>query len=124
MPNLGVTRVSEVGHVRFHPAGAVDEMIEEARLGTPGPGPAWYRELVTSKGNELDRWAVADVNASGIDEAVPQGSIALAVLRLVQHIEHPVIDVRLQRFGLPGQVMSASIDYLDVAQGPAWGWQR
>lgn len=124
VPNLGVTRVWEVGRVRFHPAGAVAELVEEARLGTRSPGPAWYQELITSKGSELDRWAVADLTAARIDKAVPLVSSALAVLRIVQHTAHPMVDVRLQSFGLPGQVMSASIDYLDLTQGPAWGWRR
>jgi hypothetical protein len=124
VPNLAMTRVWEVGRVRFHPAGTVAKLVEDARLRTPGPGPAWYQELVTSKGGELDRWAVAEVTAAGIDEAVPMVSSALAILRIVQHTEHPMVDVRLQSFGLPGQVMSASIDYLDLTQGPAYGGRR
>jgi hypothetical protein len=111
--------------VRFHPAGAVTKLVKDARLGTPGPGPAWFQELVTSKGSELDRWAVAEVTASGIDVAIPMVSSALAILRITQHTERPMVNVRLQSFGLPGEVMSASIDYLDLTQvlhGDGGGW--
>lgn len=57
VPNLGMTRVWEVGRVRFHPAGAVAELVEEARLGAPGPGPAWYQELARDE----DRYRILSV---------------------------------------------------------------
>ena len=124
VPNLNVTRVWDVGHVYFHPAGAGAELIEEARDGTPGRGPPRYQELVTARGRELDPRAVAEVTVAGIDEAISLVARALAILRIVQCMQHPMVDVGQQTFGLPGEVMSASIDYLSLTRGPAWGWRR
>jgi hypothetical protein len=31
---------------------------------------------------------------------------------------------RDQTFGLPGQVMSATVDYWDLTEGPGLGWRR
>jgi len=54
-------------------------------------------------------WNVGIVGA-GIDEAIPLAECALAVLRVVQRLEHPLVDARRHAFGLPGQVISVKID--------------
>ena len=92
--------------------------------GDPGFGPAWYQELVKAKAGELDNWAVAEVAVSEASEAISLVERAIAVLRVVQHIESPMSDTRHQTFGLPGQAGSARIDYIRLDPGPAIGWQH
>ena len=61
---------------------------------------------------------MAEVTASGLDEAMPLVASALTALRVVQHIQNPMCDSRHQAFGLPGQVMSARVDYFKPRTGP------
>lgn len=85
----------------------------------------WYQERVSSTAAELHRWAVADVTVTNaIDEALPPVAGTLTVLRAIQHMESPMVNIRHQTFGLPGQVTSAVISYFSLAGGAAPGWRR
>jgi hypothetical protein len=124
VPHLNVTRVWEVGQVRLHPAGTASGLLTAARTAAPTPGPGWYAELVNEKGVEFDQSTLAEVTATNIGEALSLVTDALAVLRVVQRLQHPMVDVRAQTFGLPGQVMAATVHYLDLTATPAVGWRR
>jgi hypothetical protein len=123
VPGLGLSRAWEVGTVRFHPAGAAAGLIDQARQDTP-TGPDWYTALLAEQANALDMSAVADVSAGAIGEAIPVVERALASLRVVQRLQHPMVDPRRQAFGLPGQVKSSRIEYLDLTVRAAPGWQH
>jgi hypothetical protein len=124
VPGLNVSRPWNVGPVRIHPAGAVAALIEETHRGAQVFSPGWYAELVTNKTAELAGSAVADVTVAEIGEAMPQVQRALAVLRVVQRLQHPMVDPRRQAFGLPGQVTSARVDYLELSAGAGLGWRN
>jgi hypothetical protein len=114
----------QVGPVTFRPAGAVAGLIEAAQRAASAAMPDWYAQIVGEKAGELGRSAVADVTVTGIEEAIPLVERALAVLRVVQRLENPMVDARHQAFGLPGQVTSARVDFLDLSAGAALGWHH
>lgn len=122
--NLNVTTAWDVGRVRFHSAGAAGELVEAARAETSNMFPAWYEQFVTDRVTELDRWAVAEVTCPHISEAIPLVECSIAALRLVQHLEHPMVDMRAQTFGLPSEVRSARMDYVNLAGRPSIGWKH
>lgn len=125
VPGLGLSKSWKVGKARFHPAGMAAGLIEAAHTSTSEAAPAWYQDRVSSTAAELDRWAVADITVTnGIDEAMPLVASALTVLRAIQHMESPMVNIRRQTFGLPGQVTSAVISYFSLTGGAAPGWQR
>jgi hypothetical protein len=72
----------------------------------------------------LNQGAVAEVTASGLDKAMPLLEGALAVLRFVQRVQSPMSDGRRLAFGLPGDVMSAGLDYLVLGPGLSVGGAR
>jgi hypothetical protein len=124
VPGLTVSRMWEVGTVRFHPAGTGGKLIREARNDGPQGLPDWFNEASDETAADLDRIAVAEVEVTnGADEAVPLIEGALAVLRAVQHIENPMSAGRIQTFGLPGQITTAMLSYYNLS-GAAPGWQR
>lgn len=122
VPDLNFTRLWEVGSVRFHPAGTASTLVTAARDSAPVAGPAWYEEVVDESAAEFNRCAVAEVTAVDIDEATALVMDALAVLRVVQRLRNPMVDVRQQTFGLPGQVTAGRSDYLDITDAPTIGW--
>ncbi len=124
VPHLNVTRVWDVGRVRFHPAGTASDLLAAARTGAPASGPGWYADLVDAKGVEFDQSTLAEVTVTDIGEALSLVTDAVAVLRVVQRLQHPMVDVRAQTFGLPGQVTAATVHYLDLTATPAMGWRR
>jgi len=124
VPNLRVSKVWEVGQVRFHPAGSADALVmtADAQLPTSAP-PMWYK-LIAEKVTAFGQAAVAELVAGDLDEAMPQVASALAVLRVVQHMRHPMSDTGHQTFGLPGQVRSARVDYFSLAEELRMGGTR
>jgi hypothetical protein len=121
VPNLGVSQVWDVGLVRFHPAGSASDLVAAASGGTLASAQPWLREMMTGQVTELGRGVVAEVTAGDLDEAMPLIASALAALRVVQHIQSPMCDSRHQTFGLPGQVMSARVDYFSLTGGLSMG---
>jgi hypothetical protein len=119
IPNLNLSKAWDVGPVRFHPAGTASGLITVGEKAEPA-----YQERLDQKAIEFDRSAVAEVEAADIDEAIPLVTSSLAVLRAVMHIEHPMVDQRHQTFGLPGQVMAATIDYFSLTEPAGVGWRR
>jgi hypothetical protein len=107
--------------VRFHPAGTASTLVVAARETAPFQESGWFRELVGERAAEFDRSAVAEVQAADIEEAMRQVTDALAVLRVVQRWRYPMVNVRSQTFGLPGQVTRATLDYLDLTATPGVG---
>jgi hypothetical protein len=124
VPDLNFTGLWEVGDVRFHPAGTASTLVEAARDSAPVAGPAWYEAVVDKSAVEFNRCAVADVTAVDIDEATSLVMDALAVLRVVQRLRNPMVDVQQQTFGLPGQVTAARLDYLDLTAAPTTRWRH
>jgi hypothetical protein len=124
VPHLNVACVWDVGRVRLHPVGTASALLAAARTAAPTFGPGWYAELVDEKGVEFDQSTLAEVTATDIGEALSLVTDALAVLRVVQRLQHPMVDVRAQTFGLPSQVMAATVHYLDLTATPAVGWRR
>ncbi len=124
VPNLGVSKIWEVGQVRFHPAGSADALVmtADAQLPTSAP-PVWY-ELIAEKTTAFSQAAVAELVADDLDEAMPHVASALAVLRVVQHMRRPMSDTGRQTFGLPGQVRSDSVDYFRLAEELGMGGAR
>lgn len=98
--------------------------IEEAQRGRQNRGPGWHAKLVRDLGDQLDTTVVAEAADAGIGEAIRLVRRDLAILRIVQRLEDPLVDPRHQAFGLPGQVTSARIDFLDLSAGAAQGWQH
>ena len=49
---------------------------------------------------------------------------AVTVLRAVQHMECPMVDIRHQSFGLPGQVTSVLVSYFSLTDRALPGWRR
>jgi hypothetical protein len=119
IPKLDLSQVWDVGPVRFHPAGTASELVSVSEKTEPR-----YQERLDEKAIEFDRSAVAEVEAADIDEAILLVTSSLAVLRAVQRIEHPMNDMRHQTFGLPGQVMAATIDYFSLTEPAGAGWRR
>jgi len=111
----------DVGAVRFHPAATASRLVVAARETAPFQDTGWVGQWVDQQAAELDRSAVAEVHAAGIEEAMRQVTDALAVLRVVQRLRYPMVNVRSQTFGLPGQVTRATVDYLDLTATPAVG---
>jgi hypothetical protein len=115
VPGLTVSRMWEVGTVRFYPVGAGGPLVAEARRGDPHGLPDWFNEMSDKTAADLDRSAVAEVEVTdGADEAIPLIESALAVLRAVQHIESPMSADRIQTFGLPGQTTTALLSYYNL----------
>lgn len=125
VPGLGLNQQWDVGHVRFHPAGAASDLIEGSQGDDLLDAPDWYRSRVSNTVAELGRWAVADLSvAEKIEDAIPVVASAVAVMRAIQHMESPMVNIRQQEFGLPGQVTSAVISYFSLTGGAAPGWRR
>lgn len=124
VPNLAVSQVWEVGHVRFHPAGSAAEFVMAADAQMPASAPPVWYDLVTEKVTAFGQAAVAEVVASDLNEAMSQVASALAVLRVVQHMRNPMSDTGRQTFGLPGQVRSARVDYFTLAEELGMGGTR
>jgi hypothetical protein len=124
VPNLGVSQVWEVGHVRFHPAGSANALVmaADAQMSSSAP-PVWYK-LIAEKVTGFGQAAVAELVAGDLDEAMPQVASALAVLRAVQHMRHPLSDTSRTTFGLPGQVRSAHIGYFSLDEELRMGGTR
>jgi hypothetical protein len=122
--NLGVTQVWEVGRVLIYPAGAAAELARAAEAAMLTEAAARWQDVLTEKITEFHHVAVAEVAAGNVDEALPEVAGALAVLRMVQRMLRPIAPSRLQAFGLPGQVMSARVDYLSIAEGLTIGSER
>ena len=114
----------EVGQVRFHPAGSADALVmtADAQMQSSAP-PVWY-ELIAEKITGFGQAAVAELAAGDLDEAMAQVANALAVLRVVQHMRHPMSDTSRTTFGLPGQVRSAHVDYFSLAEELGMGAKR
>jgi Apea-like HEPN len=121
--NLGVSRVWQVGGVRFHPAGSAADLIEAA-IGGSDSVPPVLPGVMTDRLAELDRGVVAEVAASSLPEAMSLVENALAVLRVVQRFQRPMADGRRQAFGLPGQVMSAGVAYFMLGEELRMGGAR
>lgn len=102
VPNLGVSQVWEVGQVRFHPAGSADALVMTADAQLSGSAPSLWYELVAEKVTGFGQAAVAELVAGNLDEAMPEVASALAVLRAVQHMRHPMSGTSRATFGLPG----------------------
>lgn len=124
IPNLNLTGFWDIGTVRLHPAGTASMLVATARDDASSVGPGWYAQVVDERVSELNHWAVAEVTAVNIDEAMHHVASALAILRVVQRLRYSMVDVRLQTFGLPGQVTTAVMHYLDLTAIPVAGWRR
>jgi hypothetical protein len=124
VPNLEVSRVWEVGRVRFHPAGSAAELVMAADAQLPVLAPPVWHDLITEKVKEFGQAAVAEVAADGPDQAMAQVASALAVLRAVQHMRNPMSDSSRQTFGLPGQVRSGRLEYFILADELSMGGGR
>lgn len=120
---LNVTRPWDVGRVRFHPAGAAAGLIEAARAGSPrDTAPLQPEELsqLQQASARLSSGVVAEVSVSrtgGVAIAETLVESALAVLRLVQRMEDKSWLVAFQGFGLPGRVVTASYNFVNLKGG-------
>lgn len=110
VPGLGVTRAWAVGQVRFHPPGAVSALLGGAGVsGRPGRHPV-LEQMIDDQKTAMDKVSVAEVSVpADSDTAVPLVAEALSILRVVQHVQHPMSNLQVQAFGLPGEVSSAGI---------------
>ncbi len=125
VPGLRLNQQWDVGHVRFHPAGAAAGLIEASHTPDVRDAPGWVRSLITKAAAYLDSWAAADLTVPGdIDDALPVADAAVSVLRAVQHMECPMGDIRHQSFGLPGDAISAVISYVNLTAGAVPAWRR
>jgi hypothetical protein len=122
--NLRVSKVWEVGQVRFHPAGSADALVMTADAQLPTSAPPMWHKLIAEKVTAFGQAAVAELVAGDLDEAMPQVASALAVLRVMQHMRHPMSDTSRQTFGLPGQIRSARVDYFSLAEELSMGGTR
>lgn len=116
VPGLGIASTWQVGPVLFHPAGAARERVEaqEGKLVDNGAFQAWVDDRVS----RLNESAVAEVfvpeSAETPEEALELVANALAIMRTVQHMRNPMVGMRRQAFGLPGEVPSAVLDYVII----------
>lgn len=125
VPGLALNQQWDVGHVRFHRAGTAASLIEASGSANLQDAPDWVRSRISSTAAELDNYTVADLAVSGdIDDAMPIVDSAVTVLRAVQHMECPMVDIRHQSFGLPGQVTSALVSYFSLTDGALPSWRR
>ena len=123
VPNLTVSQVWEVGRVHFHPAGSAAKLVENA-INRSSPAPFVLPQVMTDKVTELGQGVVAEVTASGLGEVMSLVEGALAVLRVVQRMRHPMHDNQRLAFGLPGQVKSAAVAYFALSGGLSMGGAR
>ena len=125
VPGLALNQQWDVGHVRFHPAGTAASLIKASGSANLQDAPDWVRSRISSTAAELDNYTVADLAVSGdIDDAMPIVDSAVTVLRAVQHMECPMVVIRHQSFGLPGQVTSVLVSYFSLYDRALPGWRR
>ena len=111
--------------MRFHPFGVASSLIDASQADGPPDPPDWYRSRVSSMAAELNRWTVADTAvAEDIEHAMLIVANAVAVLRAIQHMECPMVNIRHQTFGLPGQVTSELMGYFQLTGRAVPGWRR
>jgi hypothetical protein len=104
IPGLELTQQWDVGHVKFHPAGAAAKLIEASRNANFQDAPDWFRSRVSSTAGELDSCAVADISVRGdIDDAIPIVESAVTVLRAVQQRRALIAVQLLSNSWLSGQ---------------------
>ena len=76
------------------------------------------RTMLDDRISALCQSAVAEVSVTGADDgeamatAAELTGTAVAIMRAVQHIRHPMNGMKHQTFGLPGEVPSAVTTYI------------
>jgi hypothetical protein len=125
VPGLGVPHAWHVGPVRFLPAGAARELIDAMpREGHQVDHPV-FRAWLDDRVSALNGSAVAEItDARAQEDALETVSAALAILRAVQHMQNPMVTMRHQAFGLPGDVPSAVVDYVSIGDALTVGAAR
>jgi hypothetical protein len=123
--DLTLTQEWRVGSVRFLPAGAAGPLIAESRASSGRQFPEWY-ELHIDEGvaARFDESTVAEVFCAEPEQAYDHITDALAVLRLLQHRQSPMVDTDWQTFGLPGQVTQWHVEFLNLTHGASDGFFR
>jgi hypothetical protein len=117
VPIEGLTVPAEwsVGPVRVRPADAV---LQELRT-SPGPANGFdrFETLVT----DVRAGAVAEVDASELEDAVGTVAQAVDVLRMFQHVRH--YTTKLTQFGVAGDVSRGRMSYATRdANGTGYGF--
>lgn len=125
VPGLTVAEPWQIGRVRILPAGAARELVSSM----PGSGASFeapaFLAYLEDRLSALDEFAVAEISgAEDQQDALAMVSDALAVLRTVQHMRHPMARIDYQTFGLPGQVPSAVVDYVIIGDSLTVGAAR
>lgn len=122
--DLTLTREWSVGRVRLLPSGAARPLVVAARDAAAGSAPQWYDEHIDSVAARFDDMTVAEVIGAEPTDAYEHVADALAVLRLLQHQQAPMVDTDWQTFGLPGQVAQWHVEFIDLTSWPGDGFFR
>jgi hypothetical protein len=123
--DLTLTRDWLVGTVHLLPSGRAREKVAEYRERREYDPPEWLdRHVDENEAARFNQSTVAEVRCADAKEAYEQVADALAVLRLLQHVQVPMIDTDLQTFGLPGEVSHWHAEFIDLLNGPGPGFFR
>lgn len=129
VPGLDIANAWQVGVVLFHPAGTARELVDTMLQGNRHPDPPAFRAWLDDRVSALSKSAAAEVCVTDADADMPAGALdlvasALAIMRAVQHMQHPMVGMGHQTFGLPGDVPSAVLDYVIIGDALTAGAAR
>ncbi len=121
IPSLTVEDCWRIGNVSLLPAGSVAGLIATQRKSEGRPSHPIDSIIDREHGARLNETTVAQVEATTPRVAYEMVSDALAIVRLFQHSRFLSVNTDWQTFGLPGQVRSWAVEYIDLDAGPGGG---